>query len=289
MKPNYLLIFLLVTASVTGFYSCKQEYIVQTTTCRLTGTTDQLRETSGKLTDEMQRTFTYNGDALASISERSKNGEISFQLQYADKRVVQATSEQDKISVTYAISTTVPISATVSRNGKTQSVFSMKYGSSGQMSRIVESRQVIPANSLTTQRDYTFLYDNAGNLTTERARFTLRDGLVLEQETEYTVANKPSPYASFPERSLLTVIALSQAVETLPGRFWHLNAPTAHKTYDLNANGSRGTLRESSTFTPVYDAENKLMSQEQNALLYQSSVPDPVTKKNRQAFVYACQ
>ncbi|QJW91366.1 hypothetical protein HNV11_19280 [Spirosoma taeanense] len=262
---------------------------MQPTTCRLTSTTDQLRETSGKLTDEMQRTFTYNGDVVTSISERSKNGEVSFQLQYTDKQAVQATSELDKIRVTYATSTTAPISATVSRNGKIQSVFSMEYGVLGQMSRIIESRQVLPANALTTQRDYTFIYDKAGNLTTERARFTLRDGLVLEQETEYTVAGKPSPYARFPARSLLTVIALSQAVETMPGRFWHINAPTAHKTYDLNANGNRGTLRESSTFTPVYDAENKLMSQEQNALLYQSSVPDPVTKKNRQAFMYACE
>ena len=36
------------------------------------------------------------------------------------------------------------------------------------------------------------------------------------------------------------------------------------------------------------DEDSKPMNQEQNALLYQAGVPDPVTKKNRQAFTYQC-
>jgi hypothetical protein len=164
----------------------------------------------------------------------------------------------------------------------------MAYTTTGQMSRIVESRQILPANSLTIERAYTFTFDNAGNLITERAKSTLRGGAVVEQETRFVVENKPSPYTHLSERSMLTLIALSQAVETMPCRFWHINSPVSYKSYNLTSTGSQGNLREETSYVPTFDAANKLMSQDQTALLYQLSVPAPVTKRNRQAFVYQC-
>lgn len=287
MKRNVLPICLFVPLFLTGLLACKRPSDPQPAVCRLLSTTDQLMEANGRLTDELQRTFTYTNAVLTSIAERSTNQEAGFSLEHVNGRVVRATGGPMMITMGYASVATPPNSATFSRGGKVASTFVMDYNPAGRMSRIVESRAVPPANSLTIERAFTFTYDNAGNLTTERVRFTLMGGVVVEQETDYTVAEKPSPYANFSERALLTVVALSQAVETTPGRFWHLNAPTAYKSYNLTGSG-RGNLRESSTFVPTYDGDSKLMSQEQNALLYQLSVPAPITKKNRQAFTYQC-
>ena len=208
-------------------------------------------------------------------------------VERVNERVVRATSGTSTLTLGYGPVVTQPGSATLSRGGKVASTFAMDYTPAGRMSRIVENRFVLPANSLTVERVFTFSYDNVGNLTTERVRFTLISGVVVEQETDYVVDTKPSPYANFSERALLTVVALSQAVETKPGRFWHVNAPTAYKSYNM-VSGSRGSLRESATFVTTYDTDSKLTSQEQNALLYQLSVPAPITKRNRQAFSYQC-
>lgn len=288
MKLNSLPIVLSVSVLLTAVVACKHGRDPDPAACRLISTTDQLMEVSGGLTDELRRTFTYTNAVLTSLAERSANGEAGFLLERTDQRVVRATSGTMAVTLGYGATATQPGSATFSRGGKAVSTFAMEYNPAGRLSRIVESRSVLPANSQTIERAYTFAYDNAGNLTTERGRFTLLGGAVVEQETEYTVATNPSPYVHFSERALLTVVALSQAVETQPGRFWHLNAPTAYKSYNLTASGSRGNLRESATFVTTYDGESKLMSQEQNALLYQLSVPDPITKKNRQAFAYQC-
>ncbi len=288
MKLRSLLIQLFVPVLLTGIFACKRQRDPQPAVCRLISTTDQLMEANGRLTDEMQRTFTYTNAVLTSLAERSTNQEAGFLVERADQRVVKATSGTMTITLGYPSATTVPNSATFSRGGKAASTFAMEYNPAGRMSRIVENRSVLPTNSLTTERIYTFTYDNAGNLTTERARFTLSNGAVVEQETEYTVADKPSPYTRFTERALLTVVALSQTVETRPGRFWHLSALTAYKSYNLTGSGSRGNLRESATFEPTYDTDSKLMSQEQSTLLYQLSNPTPITKKNRQAFDYQC-
>lgn len=291
MRPYPLLTGLFVSLLLTVGLSCNRpdENDAQPTVCRLTSVTDQLIETSGRLTDEMQRTFTYTNDELASIAERSQNQEVVFQLEYTDKRAVRAANEQNGLVFSYPSTGTLPNSATFTQGRSISSTFTMEYTPASRLSRVVERRLVLPANSLTTERAYTFTYDNAGNLTTERGKFTLRTGPVVETETEYTPDTKPSPYASFPERSVLTIMALSQAVETMPGRFWHLNAPASYKSYILNSVGERGPLSESATFAPTYDATNKLMSQDQTALLYQSSVQAPITKKNRQAFVYECE
>lgn len=289
MKLQFLLKLVFASVLLTAIVTCKHQRDPQPAVCRLTSTTDQLIEASGRLTDEMQRTFTYASAVLTSIAERSTDQEAGFLVEYGSGRVVRAASGAMAVTLGYGSGTTQPNSATFSRGGKTASTFAMEYSPAGLMSRIVESRTLRPANSLTIERAYTFTYDNAGSLTTERARFTLVGGTVVEQETEYTVETKPSPYANFSERALLTVVALSQAVETRPGRFWHLHAPTSYRSYNLTNSGSRGSLRESSTFATTYDIDGKLISQEQNALLYQLSVPNPITKKNRQAFVYECE
>lgn len=288
MKPNSLLIRLFVSVLLTACFACNRP-LDPPSACRLTSTTDQLMEASGRLTDEMQRTFTYTNAVLTSVAERSTNQEAGFLVERIDQRVVRAAiSGTMAIGLEYLPAATQPNSATFSRGGKVASTFAMEYNPAGRMSRVVESRIVRPANSLTAERAFTFTYDNTGNLVNERVRFTSVGGTVTEQETEYTVAANPSPYALFAERALLTVVALSQAVDTQPGRFWHLNAPAGYKSYNLTGNGSRGNLRESTTFVTTYDGDSKLMSQEQNALLYQLSVPDPITKRNRQAFAYQC-
>lgn len=294
MKLNSLPIVLSVSVLLTAVVACKHGRDPDPAACHLISTTDQLMEAGGGLTDELRRTFTYANALLTSLAERSANQEAVFLLERTDQRVVRATgvpatSGAMAVTLGYGAAATQPGSATFSRGGKAASTFAMEYNPAGRLSRIVENRSVLPANSQTIERAYAFTYDNAGNLTIERGRFTLLGGAVVEQETEYTVATNPSPYVHFSERALLTVVALSQAVDTQPGRFWHLNAPTAYKSYNLTSSGSRGNLRESSTFVTTYDGDSKLMSQEQNALLYQLSVPDPITKKNRQAFAYQCE
>lgn len=289
MRLTSPLLYGCLSALLMGTLACKREPEAQPAVCRLTSATDQLVETSGRLTDQINRTFVYRNDTLIGMKEQTLSQEATFGTAYTNGRIVQVASAPSTIGFAYASGgTTPPTSATYSQNGQVQSTFMMEYTASGQMSRITERRQVLPANSLIIERAYSFAYDNAGNLTNERAKFTFRDGLVVEQETEYAAGTKPSPYTHLPQRSMLTVVALSRATETLPGRFWQANAPAGYKLYDLNANGSRGTLRESTTYAPTYDADNKLMTQDQTALLYQASVPDPVTKKNRQAFVYQC-
>jgi hypothetical protein len=287
MKTKFLLISLFVAALLAGVNACKSEENPVIATCRLSNTSDQLVESTGQLTDELKRTFAYNKETLASIAEKSKNQDATFTVTFTDSRITSATNGQDVITLTYGSATT-PTSSTFSRGGKVMSTFVMEYNPSGRMTKITENRQVLPTNSLTKQRVYTFSYDTNGNLTNERAQFTLNDGSVTQQETEYVVDTRPSPYKRFVELPLLTVVALSQAVETRPGRFWQINTPLSLKAYNLTVTGSRSNLRESSTFTPVYDTDNKLTSQDQNALLYQSSIPDPVTKKNKQTFTYQC-
>lgn len=287
MKTKILLIRLLIAFLPVALLGCQPEENPVISTCLLTSATDQLVESSGKLTDELNRFFTYTGSKLTSITEKSTQSDAVYVVEYTNDRVVRATNGQRVITLGYG-SGTKPTSSTLSLNGIVQSTFSMEYNESGRMTKIVEDRRVLPNNSLTTQRAYTFVYDNTGNLSLERARFTLNDGSVVEQETEYQFDTKPSAYKRFLELPLLTVVALSQPIETRPGRLWHANNCTALQSYNIN-NGSRSNIRESSTFTPVYDAENKVVSQDQNARLFQASVPNPVTKNNKQTFSYVCE
>ncbi len=288
MKTKYLLRFLFVAFAVVTVFCCQQRRDPEPAVCRLISTIDQVVEANGRLTDEMQRTFTYTNAVLTSIAERSQDQEAGFLVEYANGRAVRAVGGTASIEIGYLPTATQPSSATLSRGGQLMSRFAMEYTSAGGMSRITESRNVLPSNSQTTERAFTFTYDNAGNLATERARFSLRGGVVVEQETDYTVVPTPSPYARFPERALLTVIALSQAVETRPGQFWHINLPVAHKSYNVTGSGSRSSLRDSSTFVTNYDTDGKLISQDQTAFLHQVGATDPITKRNRQTYSYQC-
>ncbi|WP_080238649.1 hypothetical protein [Spirosoma rigui] len=288
MKRSILLILLFVPMFLTALVACKHSTDAQPAVCRLISTTDQLIEANGRLTDEMQRTFTYNNALLTSVAERSTNQEAGFLLERANQRVVRAANGATAMALAYESSATQPGSATFTQANRVMSTFTMVYNAAGRMTRIVESRSVLPGNSLTVARDFTFTYDDAGNLTTEQTRSTLIDGTMVAQQTEYTPGANPSPYTQFSERALLTVVALSQGVETRPGRFWHLNAPLAQKSYVLTSSGTRGNLRDSSTFAPVYDATNKLVNQAQQAYLFQLSDPTPVTKRNKQTYEYQC-
>jgi hypothetical protein len=288
METRYLSKNFIVYILVGVAFSCQQRSDPDPAVCRLISTTDQLVEVNGRLVDEMQRSFTYNNAVLTSIAERSMEQEAGFLVEYENGRVVRAVSNQASVTLGYKSAATQPSSATFSRGGQLMSQFDMEYTSAGRMSRIVESRTVLPANSLTTVRAFTFTYDNLGSLATEHARFTLRGGVVVEQETDYKLELTPSPYARFPEPALLTVVALSQAVETRPARFWQTNTPVAYKSYELTSSGSRGILRDSSTFVTSRDTDGKLISQDQTALLYQLGSRDPITKRNRQAFSYQC-
>jgi hypothetical protein len=288
MKPIFLPIRFFVSVLLATTFACKHQTSPQPGSCRLISTTDQLMETNGRLTDEMQRTFTYTNDVLTSVAERSTDQEAGFLIERTNQRIVRATGGSTVITLGYSSATTQPSSATFSLGGKVTSTFVMEYNAAGRLNRLVESRSVLPANSRTTERAYTFSYDNGGNLVTERVRFTLLGGTVVEQQTDYVFDTKPSPYARFTEQALLTVVAMSQAVETRPGRFWHINTPTAYKSYYLTSSGLPASLSDSSTFAPTYDADGKLVSQDQNAVLYQLSTPVPITKRNRQGFQYQC-
>lgn len=295
MPSRFVGILPILFLFVVSLSACKREPdapivpTAQTPGCRLTGTNDQLVESSGQLTDQLQRSFIYTDRVLTDLVELSPNRQTRFELKRTNGRLMQAINGQETIDLTYPATATLPASATFTRSGVVQSTVALTYDASGRLQRVTEHREVLPTNSLTTDRTYTFTYDNTGNLTTEQAEFILVDGVKTRQETEYTFTDKPSPYTRFVERPLLTIISLSLGVETLPGRFWHQNACTGYKTYALSSSGTRDNLRESVTYTPTFDATTKLTTQDQTALLYQTSNPTPVTRTNRQTFRYACE
>lgn len=274
-------------------WACEHTYPAQpagVSACRLTGMTDQNVSASGRVTDELQRAFTYTNGLLTTITEGSASPvsqTATYQIERTAGRITRATGNSAVLTLSYTAGTNGPTSATLSRGGVVTSTFAMQYKLNDRLGLVSETRIGLPNPSLIDNRTYNFLYDNAGNLTTERAHFVLQGGIMVDQETEYTFDTRPSPYRYVPDRPLLTLVALSQDVETYPGRFWHQNAPISYKSWFLSGT-SRVSLRESATYTPTYDSANKLMSQNQTLLLYQASVPDPVTKTNRQAFTYQC-
>lgn len=288
MHTILLRCFSLLTAGMLIGSGCRHDDPAATDTCRLSTVTDQLVETSGKLTDETSWSFTYGTSGVSTISTRTASQSATFGVDMSDNLPTRLTNGQDIITMGYGASS-LPVSATFSRGGVVQATYSLEYGAASTLTRILETRLVLPANSLTRQRDYSFTYDASGNLTTERDIFTLRDGLVLAQEEVFTFDTRPSPYVRFAYRPLLTVAALAMNVESVPGRFWQQLAMTSLQSYNLTSSGTRADMRENSTYTLTYDADNKLTTREQMALLYQSSVPTPITKKNRQTFGYLCE
>ena len=261
--------------------------VVAPATCQLTGSTDQLVETSGKLTDEVVRTFTYADNKLQSIGERSSSQEAAFTVEYANGRPQRATNGQDVLTLQYA-SANAPIGAEFSRAGTSRSTFVMMYDEAGRMTSVQETRHVLPPNTLTVGRSFVFRYDPAGNLTREQARFTLNDGTVVEQRTEYVSEPKPGPYALFKSLPLLTLVALSQGIETRPGRFWQQQAILSSTTYALTSVGTSGAVLEAADFTNQYDDQGHLSTAKQRIKLYPAYMPSPVTKQNQQNFSYTC-
>ncbi|CCH51323.1 hypothetical protein BN8_00241 [Fibrisoma limi BUZ 3] len=285
LLPNRILVSLLLVASL----SCKRESDPDPVVCRLVGMTDQNVDPSGNLTNVLERGFTYNGQALAALFERSARQEASFQTVYENNRLVRATNNQATITFDFAGANAPATRATYASGGRTQTVFTIEYTTAGRLSKIVEARQVLPTGSLINERTFTFTYDANGNLINERSRFGYVDGTAVVQETDYTFDANASPYTYMPEPGLMTLMALIQNNEGLPGRFWHQKAPSGFRTYAINANGTRGSLRESTTISLLYDADNKLTAQEQNSQTYTLSVPTPISRKSRQAFTYQCQ
>ncbi|MDB5239823.1 MAG: hypothetical protein JWP57_448, partial [Spirosoma sp.] len=147
MKTRYLLKNVIVYILIGVAFSCKQRSKVHPAVCRLISTIDQLVEVNGRLTDEMQRSFTYTNAVLTSIAERSMDQEAGFLVEYENGRVVRAVGSQASISMGYKSAATQPSSATFIRGGQLMSQFDMEYTSAGRMSRIVESRTRLPTNS----------------------------------------------------------------------------------------------------------------------------------------------
>lgn len=261
--------------------------VVVPTNCQLAGSADQLIETGGRLTDELMRTFTYKDNKLQSILERSSNQEAMFVVEYANGRPQKATNGQDVISIQYT-SADAPTSADFSRAGISRSTFAMTYDEAGRMTSVSETRHVLPPNSLTAARAYRFSYDLTGTLTREHARFTLTDGTIVEEQTDYVSESKPGPFTFFQARPLLTVVALSQGRETKPGRFWQQLATLTSATYTLTTTGTRGSMLEEADFVNRYDDQGRLSETKKRAKLYQGLMPDPVTKQNQQNFTYTC-
>lgn len=151
---------LLITGMLLGT-GCQPDNPVATDTCRLSSVTDQLVETSGKLTDETSWSATYGTNGVNTMTTRTASQTATFGIELSDNLPARAVNGQDVVAMSYSMNS-LPVSATFTRGGTVQSTFTMQYGAGGVLTRIVENRQVLPANSLTRQRDYMFTYDAAG-------------------------------------------------------------------------------------------------------------------------------
>lgn len=272
-------------------FSCRTKQVTPEL-CTLISATDQL-DAGGRLTDQIARTFTYSASSLNSLVERNTDRQAGLIAQYDQSGyLTQARSNSLVISLDYATGPSrKPFRATAFQNGVAQSVFELLYEPGGKLIQVNESRKVLIGISQTTDIVYSFGYDVAGNLLTERIKYTLRDRSVVEQETEFSYnTTTASPYATFPERILLTVTALALRVETMPGRFWQQNAMTGYKQYAIvNATGNRGTLRESAVLTVQLDADKKrLVSQQQDTQTFSGSNPTPQIRRNQHTYLWRC-
>ena len=271
--------------------SCRTK-LVTPELCTLISATDQL-DAGGKLTDQIARTFTYSTASLNTLVERNTDRQAGLIAQYDQGGyITHASSNSLVVSLDYAAGPSrQPFRATAFQNGVVQSVFELLYEPGGKLIQVNESRKVLFGISQTTDITYSFGYDLAGNLLTERIKYTLRDKSVVEQETEFSYDTKTaSPYATFPERVLLTVTALALRVETMPGRFWQQNAMIGYKKYAIaTATGNRGNLRESAVLTVQLDADKKrLVSQQQDTQMFSGSNPTPQLRRNQHTYLWKC-
>ncbi|WP_046242609.1 hypothetical protein [Hymenobacter terrenus] len=256
-----------------------------TSTCYLTSATEQL-ERNGAFTDFIDRRFGYSNGLLVSESEQSivqgfgpVKRKTNYQLQYQNGLLTQAVDSLNLIVFEYAPGASSPSQAVYSRLGRQRAVYTLTYAAPGRLSGIKETNQVLPLNSLATERDFTFTYDGNGNVINERLRLKFSTGNTGELQTDYTFTNQPSPYQNVPNRVALTVLALAGEVETFPGEFWHRNTPSGFAVYNVNAAGVR-TPNETATLTGQYDATNKLTVLDQNS---------STLRRIRTTFGYQCQ
>ncbi len=270
------------------FFACKHDSdIPQAVICRVVSLTDQL-DVNGRLTDQMQRTFTYSNGQLTQLAERNTDRQVTLALEYGPTGAVTRASDGTTVlALGYTTPATHPTSATVTRNGAAQMTYELAYNAGSRLTRLLETRQVIPTNSLVRSREYTFAYDADGLLTTEKLTSTLTDRTTVEQETAFTYGTTIHPLGNFAHGGLLSLLAMSQSVESMPGRFWQTRAMQEYKTYNAK-NGIRGTLRETALFTTKLDASGRLGTQEQNTVSTSGS-GQASQRKNQHSFVYECQ
>ncbi|MBC8153746.1 MAG: hypothetical protein H7Z72_12615 [Bacteroidetes bacterium] len=233
--------------------------------CYLTATTEQVtRDTPPTLT--LERSFTYTGNQLTAINERTASQQASYRVDYQDGKAVRAVGSPANMVLEYDTKTGRVNRATMAQGTQTQSVFTLTHTASGRLSSLTETRQVPVTGSSVVSRAYSFSYTNAGNVSTERVTFTFQNGSTLTQETDYAVGAESAPYATFPERALLTLVSLGQQFETRPGRLWNANVLTGYQVYTLN--GTNRLLAESATFTNQFDATGNLTALTQNTRSY---------------------
>lgn len=258
--------------------------------CTLLSTAYKL-DNNGSLTNQISRTLAYSGKKLTSISEQNTDRQVNLLIQYdADSLATKATDGLFAITFETSKTTRKITRATSTQAGVTQSVFDLTYDANNKLVSLLETRQVRPTNSQTKTLRYTFTYNDSGTMLVEKARYTLIDNSFVEQETTYTHDDGPSAYAQLTDPALLAIVALSQQVETLPGRFWHQKALKSFQTYNLSTTGTRTTLRDSATFTNTFDTNNlQLVSQVQNTLSYFTNPTSPIIRKNQYTFTYSCK
>lgn len=279
--------FFLLLCLVAGLFGCEEKRLSQNRFCLLAGTVDQVVNTNGSTADQIRRGFTYASGQLTSFTETTPDGTSGFRMEYDNGRITRATSDGLSVVFDYNNVSGKAFRATSLRNGQPQSVFDLEYVPSGRLSRIIETRTVLPAGSTVTSRTFSFTYDDLGNATVERALFVSRNGSRQELETVYRLEDKRSPYANFAEPTLLTVLTLSLPSETLPSRFWQVNTPAKYDTYLLDGTGSR-TLRNTVSVTSQQDADGRVTAHELTNTLSLISLPNPITVRSRQTFTYQC-
>lgn len=233
--------------------------------CYLTTATEQVtRDTPPTLT--LERSFTYTGNQLTAINERTASQQASYRVDYQDGKAIRAIGSLANMLLEYDTRTGKVNRATMARGTQTQSVFTLTHTASGRLSSLTETRQVPVAGSSVVSRAYSFSYTNAGNVSTERVVFTFQNGSTLTQETDYAVGAETAPYATFPERALLTLVSVGQQFETRPGRFWNANVLTGYQVYTVNSTDR--LLAEAATFTNQFDADGNLTALTQSTRSY---------------------
>lgn len=273
---------------MVSFIACKDDSdMPQAVICRAVSITDQL-DVSGKLTNQMQRTFTYTDGQLTQMSERNTDRDITLALEYdGTGRVTRASNGTTVVTLTHTPAGVHPTSATITHSGAVQTIYELVYNSGNRLTRVLETRQVIPTNSFVRSREYALVYDADGLLKTEKLISTLTDRTTVEQETDYTYGSAVNPMGNFTQPGLLTVVALGQRVEAMPGRFWQTRVLQEYKTYSVK-NGTRGALRETATFTTKMDENGRLAGQEQSTVTTSASGQN-TQRKNQHSISYECK